>query len=334
MKVKTRDTRIDLLRCIGVALVILCHAGPGSTISAWRSFDVPLLVMISGASFALSYRGNDYLLYIFKRFKRLVLPVWVFLTVYIPAENLMRLALGRKLIGWGEILSSYALIEGISYVWIFRVYFLMACISPLLLGAYKRLGTGKFLLAMLAVYPLYELFVSYITAQGTVLAEAVELTIIYALGYGFICGVGIVLRDTSRAQRACICAVCAGLVAAMLYRDGISVSSIVKFPPRTLYIAGGLLVSIPLWQLFGLTAFDAVKNCRAVRWISENSMWLYLWHIVPVRMACSGGIPFLDGSWVVRYIFILAVAFSLTAAHNWILRIISRHTKKPLPSWL
>lgn len=334
MKVKTRDTRIDILRCIGTALVILCHAGPGGTINAWRSFDVPLLVIISGASFCLSYRGSDYLQYVFKRFKRLVLPVWVFLTVYIPAENLMRFALGRKLISWGEIFSSYALIEGISYVWIFRVYFLMACISPLLLSAYKRLGTGKFLLVMLAVYPFYELFTSYITAQTTVLSEVIELTVVYAVGYGFICGTGIVLRDTSRLQRVCIYAVCAGLVAAMLCRDGVSVSSIVKFPPRTLYIAGGLLVSILLWQLFGLPVFDALKSCQAVRWVSENSMWLYLWHIVPVRMACSGGVPFLNDSWIVRYVFILFVAFVLTVAHNWLIRIISRHTKKTLPSWL
>lgn len=334
MNVKTRDARIDLLRFLGTALVILCHAGPSGTINAWRSFDVPLLVMISGASFYLSYRGVDYPQYILKRFKRLVLPVWVFLTVYIPAENLMRLALGRKLIGWGWILSSYALIEGISYVWIFRVYFLVACISPLLLSMYKRLGTGKFLLVLLAVYPVYELFVSYITAQTSLWAEAVELTVVYAVGYGFICGIGIVLHDTTRTQRACIYLVCAALVAAMLCRDGVSVSSIVKFPPRTLYIAGGLLVSVLLWRLFELPLFDALKSCRAVRWVSENSMWLYLWHIAPVRMACSGGIPFLNNSWVVRYIFILAVAFILTVIHNRVLKLISRHTKKPLPSWL
>lgn len=93
-------------------------------------------------------------------------------------------------------------------MWIFRVYFLVACISPLLLSMYKRLGTGKFLLVLLAVYPVYELFVSYITAQTSLWAEAVELTVVYAVGYGFICGIGIVLHDTTRTARVhipCLC---------------------------------------------------------------------------------------------------------------------------------
>ena len=334
MKTNARDTKIDLLRCIGTLLVILCHAGPGETINAWRSFDVPLMVMISGASFYLSYHDTDYLHYIIKRFKRLVLPVWVFLTIYIPAEEVMRLKLGKHLIDWKEILSSYALIEGISYVWIFRVFFLMACISPLLLKANKKLGSKKYLLLLFVIYLLYEPLVSFVADKNSVFFEALELIVVYAIGYGLICGVGISMYEMSRIERLGIYTICAALIAAMLYRDGVSVSSIIKFPPRTLYIAGGILVSMLLWRLFDIPIFNMLKNCKVTQWVSKNSMWFYLWHIVPVRMACSGGISFLNNSWVVRYVFIIATAFVFAVVHNLVLKIISKHIGKQLPAWL
>lgn len=148
--VKTRDTKIDLLRFIGLALIILCHAAPPRVIGSLRQFDVPLMVLISGVSFSMSYKATPYGKYVFKRFKRLILPVWIFLAIYIPGEDIMRLVSGKELISLEMVLSSFALIEGISYVWIFRVYFFMALISPLLIKALEHLGVRVYL-AVLAV---------------------------------------------------------------------------------------------------------------------------------------------------------------------------------------
>lgn len=334
MKLKTRDTKIDLLRFIGVALVILCHVAPPQAIGALRSFDVPLLVMISGVSFAMSYKELPYGKYVIKRFKRLVLPVWVFLALYIPAEDLMRFVLGKELIPTSQVLGSFALIEGISYIWIFRVYFLMALISPLLLKVSEKLGTARLLALLAVIYPLYELLTGFVMQQTSLVFEAFELVVIYAIGYGFICAIGIVLRKLTRAQYIAVSAVCAALTVIMLCVDGVSVDSIVKFPPRTLYIAGGLLVSLLLWRLFDLRLFDGVKNSRIVRWVSENSMWLYLWHIAPVRIYCSGALGFLESSWVLRYVFVIGVALCITLAQNMLRSFVERRTGKRLPSWI
>lgn len=334
MKLKTRDTKIDLLRFIGVALVILCHAAPPRTIAALRQFDVPLLVMISGVSFVISYREIPYGQYVIKRFKRLVLPVWVFLALYIPAEDLMRLVVHKDLIPTSMVLGSFALIEGISYIWIFRVYFLMALISPLLVKLSEKLGTGRFLLLLGVIYPLYELMTGFVMQQDSLFFRAFELVVIYAVGYGFICGVGIVLKKLGRGQYIALCAVCAALTALMLCLDGVTADAIVKFPPRTLYIAGGLLVSLLLWRLFDLKIFDKIKNSFVVQWVSENSMWLYLWHIAPVRIYCSGALGFLESSWVLRYVFVVGVALCITLAQNMLRRFIETRTGKKLPSWL
>lgn len=334
MKLKTRDTKIDLLRFIGVALVILCHVAPPRILGALRQFDVPLLVMISGVSFAMTYREIPYGEYVWKRFKRLVLPVWVFLALYIPAEDLMRFVLGKELISAEMTLSSFALIEGISYVWIFRVYFLMALISPLLLKMLEKFGIKVYLAILAVIWPLYEALTGFIISQDGIIFEAFELIIIYAVGYGLICGVGIALRRLNRGAYISICAVCAVLVGVMLWLDGVTASAIVKFPPRTLYIAGGLLVSLLLWRLFDLDVFAGVKNSRVVRWVSENSMWLYLWHIAPVRIYCSGALGFLESSWVLRYVFVIAVALCLTLAQNAVKHFIENRSGKKLLSWL
>lgn len=334
MSLKNRDTKIDLLRFIGVALVILCHVAPPRTISALRQFDVPLLVMISGVSFAMSYKDIPYEKYVLKRFKRLVLPVWVFLAIYIPAEDLMRFVLHKELIPASTVLSSFALIEGISYVWIFRVYFLMALISPLLLKLSEKLGTARFLALLAVIYPLYELMTGFVMRQSSLVFQAFELIVIYAIGYGFICAVGIVLNKLDRGQFISLCTVCAALTLLMLCLDGVHAESIVKFPPRTLYIAGGLLVSLLLWRLFDLSIFESVKNSTIVQWVSTNSMWLYLWHIAPVRIYCSGALGFLESSWVLRYIFVVAVALCITIAQNMLRSFVEKHTGKKLPGWL
>ncbi|HUH66764.1 MAG TPA: hypothetical protein VLZ07_10065, partial [Syntrophales bacterium] len=60
-----RDEKIDILRFIGLAMVILSHVRPQpSIILQLRNFDVPLLVWVSAASFGLSYKDEPYKSYI------------------------------------------------------------------------------------------------------------------------------------------------------------------------------------------------------------------------------------------------------------------------------
>jgi len=77
-----RDERIDVLRFIGLAMIILAHVGPPGVILQARNFDVPLMLIVAGLSFHSSYRDEPYLSYLWKRIKRLVFPVWLFLSIY------------------------------------------------------------------------------------------------------------------------------------------------------------------------------------------------------------------------------------------------------------
>ena len=74
-----RDLYIDFLRFIGISLIILAHVEAPSGITQFRSFDVPLMVFVSGLSF--STKGGGFWKYVWKRVKRLCIPVYLFLTI-------------------------------------------------------------------------------------------------------------------------------------------------------------------------------------------------------------------------------------------------------------
>ena len=77
-----RDLRIDFLRFLGLSLVILAHIQAPFTLTQIRSFDVPLMVFVSGLT-ASGKEISSYWKYVLKRSKRLIIPVWLFLAVYL-----------------------------------------------------------------------------------------------------------------------------------------------------------------------------------------------------------------------------------------------------------
>ncbi|MDY7013155.1 MAG: hypothetical protein SVX43_06045 [Cyanobacteriota bacterium] len=56
-----RDIRLDVLKTIGIILIILAHTNPPIWIHQIRNFDVPLMVLLSGTLFySSSSKSQDY----------------------------------------------------------------------------------------------------------------------------------------------------------------------------------------------------------------------------------------------------------------------------------
>lgn len=123
-----RDEKIDIMRFVGLAMVILAHIGAPPLIWQLRNFDVPLMVLVSGLSFGFCATGQSYAAYVWKRIKRLVFPVWIFLTAYF----LLIYTTGYpiQLSNAESIPRSYVLLSG--YSWIIRVFVLVALVAPVL----------------------------------------------------------------------------------------------------------------------------------------------------------------------------------------------------------
>ncbi|WP_400262599.1 acyltransferase family protein [Sphingobacterium sp. SG20118] len=131
-----RDKSIDIIRSIGLICIILAHINPPFTIFQIRNFDVPLMIFISGYLFGDKNQTfnslNDFSSYLWKRFVRLVIPVWLFLSVFYSIQYAFPFLFKINYTDFPDIMiSSYMLMDGFGYVWIIRVFLMIAILGPL-----------------------------------------------------------------------------------------------------------------------------------------------------------------------------------------------------------
>lgn len=95
MSVK-RFYHLDFLKTAGLLLIILAHVSPPAWLFAIRTFDVPMMVILSGILGKIAYerhisnKHGTSLEYILRRCKRIVLPTWIFcFGVFIPISLLV-----------------------------------------------------------------------------------------------------------------------------------------------------------------------------------------------------------------------------------------------------
>lgn len=188
-----RSFQVDLLKCIGTLLVILAHV---EYTPKWlfylRSFDVVALVFASGIT--LKWHGesyNDYFCYIWKRFKRLIIPAWCFIIVYTLCVNLsvnFNLIDSSYYLSKYEVVQSFLLMGGIGPLWIIRVYFVLALVAPLIyLICKNRYYIKYWYLFLLFIILLNELLGIYSdTISSPLIRNIFKGAIVYTIGYSIV----------------------------------------------------------------------------------------------------------------------------------------------------
>lgn len=282
-----RDERIDILRAVGLALIILAHVHPPAHWLQLRTFDVPLLVLLSGASFQHAASTGSYGGYVWHRLQRLVLPVWLFLTIYF-----LTLApwCDPEPLTTERIMGSYLLSGGIGYVWVIRVFLLVALLAPLLRGLEARcqslLGYLGLLAAAVAANELLLQAWGFGPGSGGDDAEGPWAGILYVLPYGALFALGLRLPRLG-AREVAVLAVGAGVLCGavgwlgrLLWRWPLAPQAY-KYPPAAYYvlygIAGGALA---WWAGPWLVALGRRLGVLPGLWfVARNSIWIYLWHI-------------------------------------------------------
>lgn len=295
-----RNYNIDLLRCVGLLMIIVAHLDPSSLLFQLRNFDVPLMVLVSGISFGIAHRpGENYLEYVWKRFKRLILPVWTFLTLYFGVLYL--LAPENANLTLQTILQTYGLFEGIGFVWIIRVFLLVALIAPLLYNLDRKVGNNRTYLFLLfataaAYHPIVYLGAPYFGENAPL--SAVGAILFYVIPYGFVFAIGIRMLALPREvlfKLAVGFGVIFLLIAAYLAIDtgGFVQTQEYKYPSTIYYLSYALTVSIGLWLIADRCWNFLGERLRSlVLFLSYNSIWLYLWHIPFVQFADRLPLPF------------------------------------------
>ncbi|VED48541.1 Acyltransferase family [Raoultella terrigena] len=126
-----RNIIIDAMRVLGLLLIILAHVQPPSFIFQLRTFDVPMMIFVSGMAYYYSGKSNIKLWqYSLSRFKRLVFPVWIFLVFFFLSIFIFEPVGFVDLFTLKTIISTF-LLGGFGYVWIIKVFLIIAICSPI-----------------------------------------------------------------------------------------------------------------------------------------------------------------------------------------------------------
>lgn len=246
---KERDEVLDYLRAIGTVLVIFAHITAPTGILEIRTFDVTMLVFVSGASYALSNREKqtlqiqDYLAYIFNRFKRLIVPTWIFLTLYFAFFRLLTFCgIASVRFTLKDYIGSYFLVSGIGFVWVIRVYFLMAMIAPILLFTIRKMQRSTFCVLLIFAAVVQSVLVEFLKVENGAFWKIVELIIPYMIGYGIVYAFGMqyALCKKGMVEKLIIFGVIFFGYAIIMRFPSINA---MKYPPHIYYLAYGLFVT-------------------------------------------------------------------------------------------
>ncbi len=314
-----RNNSIDLMRFIGLAMIIFAHVEPPGVLFQLRNFDVPLMVLVSGMSFGLSYKENEiYTGYIWKRIKRLAFPVWIFLTGYflvlflfLPTSSDLNLY---------KIIGSYLLAGGIGYVWIIRVFILVALVSPFIFKWHMSISSNKryfgTLTLILVVYEIARYFSLPYIQDNT--GEAISLISHYIIPYSIIFAIGLrlpSLEDKHASFLSLTSLVIFVSLGTWIYATtGMAApTQHYKYPPSIYYLSYALFVSSFLWIFRRQFEFilEKTKSKEFVLFCAQNSIWIYLWHIPFVK--------FFHSHFIVKYIVVFSISVLLTFIQVWII---------------
>ena len=310
-----RDNYIDFLRSLGLLLLVVAHTAAPSTIEALRTFDVPLMVFVS----ALCYKpqAGGYFKYARKRFVRIYRPVFIFLTLIFLPIVVCHLLLGKPGIKWPQIIGSYLLLNqpSIGYIWIMRVFIIIALAIPALYRLCQRYS-WQIICILTATIILFQPFV--IRLINLIHPESMRFIISqiipYLLGYSAIALPALKIKLITPRQMSIILLVILLTLFAFFYFHGFISPQHFKYPPQSLYILYGLFCSIGLWSIKPIVIKLIPVSNKVIRYLSKNSMWIYLWHIIPVYIISYFSNLF--ALWPIRYIVVLTTAIICTMGFN------------------
>jgi fucose 4-O-acetylase-like acetyltransferase len=308
-----RDERIDFLRFLGLICIILAHAEPCKVIFQMRNFDVPLMVMVAGLSFRVSFKDETYLCYLWGRVKRLVLPVWLFLSIYFLAIKFAGYPIAMP--STQKIVFSYLLLNGVGYVWIIRVFLLVAIVSPFIYSYSRNQPSNLRYLATVALvyisYVLILLVFQPVMTSGSAIGFIAENTAFYILPYSAVFAIGLRMPELSRKQLATMCFLFFIVFATWIVVHWVNYGKFLptqafKYPPQSYYLSYAMLISVMVWSFSGeiIEFLKKLNFSPIIFFFGQNSIWIYLWHIPIVQLVKQ---PFL-----VKYPLVLISASVIT----------------------
>lgn len=314
-----RDFYIDFLRAFGLLMLVVAHTWAPLPLATLRSFDVPLMVFISAICFKpIKMDIKSIGKYIKKRFLRIYLPVFIFVNFLFLCVWGIEFYTKQHIFSIYQYLGSLLLLNypSIGYVWIMRVFLMIAIVLPFVDILIRRTNWMILCLALLFIIGSQELFIRSVPDIPNIYVRYIlSQTLLYIWGYLVFVILGIISFRSSYLQKWNIFLI--GLIGTgiYIYITGNYFPQLDKYPPHGLYLLYGWVGCMGMSVVRPLLIKFA--NWKGWEYLSTHSMWIYLWHIIPVYYITPEDIR--PTEWVIRYVFVLGSALFLNFLYQWII---------------
>ena len=288
----------------------MAHICPPPIVLNARTFDVPLMIFVSGMTFYgknISYSWS----YLYHRFARLVFPVWIFLTIYftpILCLKFFGIDLG---LNFRHVWGSYVLLDGIGYVWIIRVFLLIALITPILLKFNNYIKNQYIFTLIFSLLTGAYLLITYLHIGTNI--SLINNWIYYAIGYGFLFLLGVRIKGYTKTGIAVFLLTMIFLFIIQSYVDIRRFEWInpiflhindFKYPPTNIFLLYGLIMSVVVYAIVYLKKREQLN--KFIKFVGCNSIWIYLWHI-PIAAITEK----IEIMWAVKFIIVYLGALAI-----------------------
>ncbi|MGY3772336.1 acyltransferase family protein [Tetragenococcus solitarius] len=311
-----RDIRIDALRALAILLIMFAHTHPPQWLYELRDFDVILMTFILGASYRLSTerkkKPKSYLTYLKERFLRLIVPAWVFLSFFFLILFIYTFITGQTFpFHLKKILTSYSFIWGIGYIWIIRVFFIIAILSPVLYWLAKK--TSRFLMqiGLIGIFLLLQKGLN--TAIAGLSGTSRSIFEQYgAISFGYLLAALVGMWAIRQRKRENLLLFTCFLILFLFTANNQNLPSIEanKYPPTIYFLSYGLAGSLALFLLASNQSIkQLLQKIPGIHWLSQHSLELYYWHLFPIMYF---NLFVANDPWLLRLTVVFPLAIILT----------------------
>lgn len=326
-----RNFKIDIMKVIGLLGIIFAHMNSNNNfLIQFRSFDVPMLVFISGYLSYKSYNPKainkknvfkikiinlNYFKYILKRIKRLLIPTYIFLLFYFTILIFNKYIFNINFpYSFNQVKESFLLLDGIGYVWIVRVYLLSALFIPFMVILMNKININRMYFLVFLILFFHEILY-FLGFYNLNFINKYYLS--YLIPYSSIMALGLLSNKTDKKHKIIILLLFLTIYFSLaLYYNKINgyylMTNKLKYSPMIYYLSYSMSFTYFFLLLdFKIKIPSLLK--RVIQFISKSSFWIYLWHIFSIYIF-NLLIPNLN--WIIMYILVLLLSIIITYVQN------------------
>lgn len=296
---------------MGLLLIVLAHVSPPHWIHELRTFDVPLMLFVSGLAYSGKKIQMPYLSFLKTRLFRLVIPTYLFLVFYFVCFSISAQIGLTSPIPLSTMAGSFMFRDhpdSIGYVWIIRIFILVTMVTPLILWINERIRSECLACVLLVALLLVQ---QVLVGVGVNNWWFVDEWLLSVLGYSalFLLGTRVKNLPFSVLCKYLLVLFCLLTLVAVVgwAHNGESFHVLSfhenKYPPRMYYLLYGMVVCISLWM--SKTVWIPFLNNKLMLFIGRNTLWIYFWHVLLLKLINQ----IVDGQyWMLKYIIVLSLA--------------------------